>query len=372
MHTDNLLQMGTQLMDRGFLPQASQLERAVRTNITELAQSVESAAESVLGSEADALRYAQKELDDLTRQVERELSSGTNAVGGTGENGGSEGQSNRVARAEGRSGNGSGEQGTNSTAGANGRSAASESQLAGNNSQGQQRGETNSSNGEQSDNRGQRENGNGNNGEQASSQNSQNGQGEAASGTSPGQGNRGEANQQSAGNNSPNRQANSGQRQRGGQAQNGGNTGGDRTAGAENGGAGGGDRLRQFAVELGRGDRAFDNGGPITGTDFVNWSDRLRDVEQVVDAADLRNQLGTVRERVAAYRAEYRDRGRIPQSEAVRQQILVPLTQVRVWLREELARTEKGNNLVPLDRDPVPENYSELVRKYYEKLGSAQ
>jgi hypothetical protein len=27
---------------------------------------------------------------------------------------------------------------------------------------------------------------------------------------------------------------------------------------------------------------------------------------------------------------------------------------------------------VPLDRDPVPDNYSELVRKYYEKLGSAQ
>ena len=72
MHTENLLQMGSQLTDRGFLPQASQVERATRTNITELASSVERAADSVLGSEADALRYAQKELDDLARQVERE------------------------------------------------------------------------------------------------------------------------------------------------------------------------------------------------------------------------------------------------------------------------------------------------------------
>jgi hypothetical protein len=27
---------------------------------------------------------------------------------------------------------------------------------------------------------------------------------------------------------------------------------------------------------------------------------------------------------------------------------------------------------VPLDHDPVPDNYSELVRKYYEKLGGGQ
>jgi hypothetical protein len=50
----------------------------------------------------------------------------------------------------------------------------------------------------------------------------------------------------------------------------------------------------------------------------------------------------------------------------------MPLAQVRVWVREELSRQENANSLVPLDRDPVPENYSELVRQYYEKLGSAQ
>ena len=75
-HTDNLLDMGSQLAQRGFLPQTSEVERAARTNINELRQGVESAAESVLGNETDALRYAQKELDDLTRQVEREIGRG--------------------------------------------------------------------------------------------------------------------------------------------------------------------------------------------------------------------------------------------------------------------------------------------------------
>ena len=104
----------------------------------------------------------------------------------------------------------------------------------------------------------------------------------------------------------------------------------------------------------------------------MNWSDRLRDVEQVLDSQDLRNQLTTVRERVAVLRGEYRDRGRAPEGEVVRQQIIAPLTQVRVWVQEELTRRQNADSLVPLDRDPVPENYSELVRKYYEKLGSAQ
>ncbi len=48
------------------------------------------------------------------------------------------------------------------------------------------------------------------------------------------------------------------------------------------------------------------------------------------------------------------------------------MTQVRVWLQEEISRQQNANSLVPLDRDPVPDSYSELVRKYYEKLGSAQ
>ena len=47
--------MGSQLADRGFLPQASQAERVASTNITELVSGIDRAADSVLGSETDAV-----------------------------------------------------------------------------------------------------------------------------------------------------------------------------------------------------------------------------------------------------------------------------------------------------------------------------
>ena len=324
LHTENLLKMGSQLTERGFLPQASQAESMARTNLTEIASGIDRAADSVLGSETDALHYAQRELDDLTRQVERELrGGGTNAAGN---------------------------ENSNSLAAANGRSPARGPQSPGNNPQ--RPGSGNSTSAAQ----------NGNRGEQAQVDGSDSGQaGNQESGQQPTAG----ENSRGGGNRSGNRggdqpQANNaqaGDSQRGGPARAGGNVGGGR------------DRLRQLAVELGAGG---DGGGPITGSGYLSWSDRLRDVEQAVGPEDLRNQLATARERVSAMRAEFRQRGREPDAGVVREQIVNPMTQVRVWLQDELARREKSDSLVPLDRDPVPDNYTELVRQYYEKLGSAQ
>jgi hypothetical protein len=392
MHTDNLLDMESQLADRGFLPQASQAERAARTNITEIAESVQRAADSVLGSQADALRYAQKQLDDLTRQVEREIGQTNSDALAAGENRGAQNESNRLARA---TGNASGERGTNEIAGANGRAAgnlgtnevagtngiasANGSQQAGNSSQRQQQGQRNSANGNQNGNRGQEQNGRGDNGEQASAQGQQNGQrgnrGQKPSGDNNGEqgaaGNNGQrgGEQQRANNNSPGQQNNSGQPGENGQQQGGQQNGGEQAANS----GGNADRLRQFAERLGQNNnRAQDNGGPITGNGFVNFSDKLRDVQNVLDSPDLRNQLATVRDRLGGYRSAYRDRREIPRPDEVRKELLVPLEQVRVWVQEELARQENAASLVPLDRDPVPENYSAIVRQYYEKLGSAQ
>ena len=80
-HTENQLEIGERLLERGFLPQASQAERSARQNIEELRQSVDTAAQSVLGSETESLRYAQKELDDLSRQLAKETAADTNAAG---------------------------------------------------------------------------------------------------------------------------------------------------------------------------------------------------------------------------------------------------------------------------------------------------
>ena len=44
--------------------------------------------------------------------------------------------------------------------------------------------------------------------------------------------------------------------------------------------------------------------------------------------------------------------------------------EVRAAIAEELVRREPRDQLVPIDRDAVPSRYQELVRRYYEALGS--
>jgi hypothetical protein len=255
MHTESLLQAGGELLDRGFLAKATEVEQSARTNINELRQRVEHAAESVLGSQSEALRYAQAELNDLSQQVERGLGdTATNSAAPSGA-------------------------GTNSSASSGSRGNASSPSGAGTNSP-------------------------------------------------------------------PNReQAND---------------------------AGGGERLRELVQQIGGDGGGASSSGPILGGGFANWADRMRDVEQVMDSVELRNRLATVRERVAGFRAEYRLRGRKPPAETVRSQVLQPMTEIRIELQEDLARLENARSLVPLDHDPVPDNYSELVRKYYERLGGGQ
>jgi hypothetical protein len=48
------------------------------------------------------------------------------------------------------------------------------------------------------------------------------------------------------------------------------------------------------------------------------------------------------------------------------------LAEVRDRIADELARRESADALVPVDRDPVPNRYSDLVRRYYEGLGKPQ
>ena len=272
-HTDSQLEMSGRLVDRGFLPQASQVEHTARQSIDELRQGVDHAAESVLGSEADALRYAKKQLDDLAGQMTKELKSGTNSPATSGE----QGQAN------------------------------SEGNLSG------------------------------------KSQNAENKSGNSKQTQSPG--------------NSPGgRQAASAQTQGGGKS--GGNS--DR------------EKLRQFAQQLGGGAGGLGENGPITGNSYVNWAENLRDVEQAVDSPDVRNQLATVRERVGVYRRAYRENGRIPSNAELQTKVLEPLALARDWVGQELSRAQNDGSLVPLDRDPVQDKYSDLVRKYYEKLGSSQ
>ena len=107
----------------------------------------------------------------------------------------------------------------------------------------------------------------------------------------------------------------------------------------------------------------------MTGEEFAPWSDRLRDVEEMLDFPDLRNGVAVARERARRLRQDFKREARKPDWAVVELEVVKPLVEVRQRLREELLRRTSEEALVPIDRDPVPGRYAELVRRYYEELG---
>ena len=92
----------------------------------------------------------------------------------------------------------------------------------------------------------------------------------------------------------------------------------------------------------------------------------------MIDVPDLRNEVARVRDRARAMRLDLKKHSKDPQWPLVKAQISGPLLEVRNRVAEELARREKSDALVPIDRDPVPTKFSDLVRRYYEKLGNGE
>ncbi|MBX3732012.1 MAG: hypothetical protein KF791_05410 [Verrucomicrobiae bacterium] len=124
-----------------------------------------------------------------------------------------------------------------------------------------------------------------------------------------------------------------------------------------------------FDLLAGGDDGGTGGGGPLTGGTFAPWSDRLREVEELVESPELRAGVAGARERARQMRVEMRRDLKKPDWAVVRLEILKPLVEVRQQIAEELARRSSREALVPMDRDPVPHRYTELVRRYYEELG---
>jgi hypothetical protein len=111
---------------------------------------------------------------------------------------------------------------------------------------------------------------------------------------------------------------------------------------------------------------------PLTGDEYGEWSQRLSNVEEMVDRPELRNQIAQARDRARTQRSEFKRHAKPPQWDLVQKDILKPLLEIRERLADELSRRESKDSLAPIDRDPVPGKYSDLVKRYYEKLGQGQ
>lgn len=112
--------------------------------------------------------------------------------------------------------------------------------------------------------------------------------------------------------------------------------------------------------------------GPLTGNQFREWSDRMRDVEEMVGDPELRSKVAQIRERAQSMRAEFKRHSKVPQGDLINAQILEPLAELQTILSNEISKRGAQTSLAPIDRDPVPEKYSDLVRRYYEELGNGK
>jgi hypothetical protein len=106
--------------------------------------------------------------------------------------------------------------------------------------------------------------------------------------------------------------------------------------------------------------------------DFSDWSQRLSNVEEMLDRPELRNQVAQARDRARATRTDFKRNNKPPKWDMVQKDILKPLVEVREKVADELSRRDSNESLAPIDRDPVPNKYTDLVKRYYETLGQGK
>ncbi len=114
------------------------------------------------------------------------------------------------------------------------------------------------------------------------------------------------------------------------------------------------------------------NSAPLTGDDYRGWSNRLREVEEILDDDELRNQAARVRDRARSIRAEFRRHGKEPEWDLVQSELLNDMLDLQRRIQQQLSGLQTERSLAPIDREPVPEAYDELVRRYYELLGQSR
>ena len=322
------LEAAEQLAGLGVAEEAARASRHASEGLEELRDGVERAAEHVLGDATAALRLARSELDDLAEQVDREFVDPENQENEGGPSGSSS-ETREDEDADGRNAPPTDQPG----AGQNG----SSDQVSAQENEPSSREHT----GEQGHGQGQ-----GQGGEPPSQSDDPQSGGNPQGGAPSGQGGQ------------PGEQGSPGQRSLR-----------DEPGNSQGGGAGGG---ASGLEQLLQGMNTAGNRGPITGDGFREWSDRMRDVEELLDDPEMRAEAARIRDRVRGAREDYRRHSVEPEPEALRELVAEPIRELRDLVAEEVRRRESPDALVPIDRDPVPPRFAEGVRRYYERIGSGR
>lgn len=348
------LDVTERLLERNLNPQALELAEESRQDLSNLRERIDEAAESVLGSEVESLERALNQLDQLSSELDSEIADAT----GRGENEASEpgdeprDSSNNPTGGSSRPGEEDTESETNagSQQPASGRESDEESQDG-------DSGEANQS----AETQGQ--------GSDSESENQSQGRGRGESQDQAGSGQPGSEQSEGQPQQSQSEQSSSPQESQQ-QAQ-------GQRSGPQNGSGGqAGPGLRSEPNSNPNTSRAAANGDtarPITGNEFQEWSDRLRDVEELVMEPELRWEATQIRQAAREIRRGQGKKAADPKWAEVEDLVATPLRSLARKVRDELLRrAAKKTEIVPIDSDPVPVEFDRSVRKYYENLGVGQ
>ena len=328
------LKVTEQLLERNLEPQARQQADQSLKDVSELRKEIDRAAEAVLGSEVDSLRLALNQIETLSDQLDDEISQAT-------------GQPRAERQKIDQKIDQRNDQRQVQTEPNQGEQNPTDPNAAEQGSGQPREGSEQVPNNQQSQQPGQQQLGQQQLGQQPGEQPSQ--QPSPQPGQQPGQ---------------PGQQPNQ--------------------AVPGQGGLRGGDRQQaQLGLRSGQEQRTAANGGelqrgregnqPFTGDGFRQWSDRLRDVEELVSDPDLRWQATQIRQAARDLRSEAQRHSKLPEWSLVKELIASPLRELEKKVSDELIRRAASKNeIVPIDRDPVPSEFSRSVRQYYENLGSGR
>lgn len=401
-------------------------EQNAARGIENIREKVESAAESILGSEADSLRLARAELDRLIEQSQREAErlenqenegdenprpgngepresgreEGQGQPSDKGEKGSSGGEGNEASPGEQPKGKGTGkgEKGEGEEPGREGEKGSGESQMADGKGKGQ------GAKGEKGQQPGK--GGKGDSPEMAGDPNAKGkapgkgkgkgkgseGQGQPGQGEQPGPGQEGDGQPGESGQMADSQGKGKGESQtgrgqssgRGSQHQDRnrsllsqGNPDGRRSIGSNFGGDDRGSRMptglanNQTPLFFDQaGEMDSQPAGPITGEEFKEFANSLGNIEEMIGEEQLRNEVAKVLDNARGMRVDYKRDNLPPGASDIRMKIVNPLVELRSRVSEEIAKLNRENPLAPIDRDPVPGDFRELVRQYYEQLGA--
>ncbi|MEQ1750741.1 MAG: hypothetical protein ABL974_15035, partial [Prosthecobacter sp.] len=367
----------------GQRAEAQDAERKANTLVDQLQQGVEKAAESVLGSETEALRMARTELDKLIKEAGQEgqqgqdkPDAGTRSAGvptrkpseeskpgepnpGAGQPGdkpsemaGKQPGEGAPASEDTRAPQMAGKEPGQSKGGEQPRQAPGQGK-----EPGQQQAKADSGQQGQGGQKGQE----GQKPEEGTQPSESPGQMAQGQGQQPGEGQKGQKGQQGQGtSNEPSSESSSSLAQGGLPQQPGG-------AERNTAGGGGGDEGGAFFFDQGA---EVANDRPFTGEGYDRWTDRLRNVEELLNQPELRNEAAKVLDNARAMRIDHERNDAAPQVDHLQMRILNPLVELRDRVAEELAKLDTKNPMVPVDRDPVPPAFRELVKRYYQELGN--